>query len=104
MAGTSLPGGLLFVCWCRNDAELPHHTQIISHRPVFDGFAVPEAHEMHVGLLKGTTGRRYPLKRTQMGTPHGHMASDSVTFGHQVLNREMQIGEGRAQHPDDLPR
>ncbi len=36
----------------RNDAKLLHQAQIISHRPMFDGFAVPEASEMHLGLLK----------------------------------------------------
>jgi hypothetical protein len=133
--------------------ELPHHAQIISHRTVFDGFAVPEAHEKHVGLLKGTTGwrneatsskplrswgvqageelstkpprrssnvcqfecpnyvkasmmwpRRDALEKTKMGATHGHSTCDGVPFGHQLLNREVQIGEGRAQHRDDLPR
>ena len=71
---------------------------------MFDGFAVSEAHEMHVVLLKGSTCGSYALERTEMGSPHGHSASDGVCFGHQFLNREVQVGKGCTQHPDYLPR
>src|SRR5215469_11721311 len=71
---------------------------------MFDGPAVPKAHEMHVGLLKGTTGRRDALERTEVSTTHRYTACNGVPFGHQVLDREMQIGKGCPQHPDDLPR
>jgi hypothetical protein len=86
------------------DTKLSHHAQIISYCPVFDGFAISEAHEMHVVLLKGSTGGSYALERTQMGSAHGHSASDGVSFGHQFLNRKMQVGKGCPQHPGDLPR
>ena len=52
MTGTFLVGGLPFVCWGSDDAKLPHHAQVISHRPVFDAFAFPKAYEMHLFLLK----------------------------------------------------
>src|SRR5215471_11442012 len=71
---------------------------------MFDGLAVPKTHEMHVGLLKGPTGRGDALERTEMSTTHGHSACNGVPFGHQVLDREMQIGKGCPQHPNDLPR
>src|SRR5207237_9989135 len=70
----------------------------------FDGLAIPEAHEMHVGLLKGTTGRRDALERTKMSPAHRYTACNGVPFAHQVLDRKMQIGKGCTQHPDDLPR
>jgi hypothetical protein len=40
----------ILVCRNRNDAKLLHHAQIIPHRSMLDSFAVPEAHEMHLGL------------------------------------------------------
>jgi hypothetical protein len=71
---------------------------------MFDGLALSEAHEMHVGLLKGSTGGSYALERTEMGSPHGHSACDGIPFGHQFLDRKMQIGKGRTQHPGYLSR
>src|SRR5262249_27558518 len=99
----AIADGSVFVLRHRNDTELLQHAQIVSHRTMFDGFSVPEAHERHMGLLKGTTGRSYPQKRTEMGTTHGHSACNRVPFGHQVLNCEVEIREGGAQHPDGLP-
>ncbi len=57
--GKDVPhSGLPSVYRRRNNAKLLHHAQIISHHPLFDGFAISETNEMHVGLLKGTTGGR----------------------------------------------
>jgi hypothetical protein len=63
---------------------------------MFDGLAIPEAHEMHMSLLKGTTGRRDTLEGTEMRATHGHTASHGVPFGYYLLNGEMQIWESRA--------
>jgi len=70
---------------------------------MFDGFAVPEANEMHVSLLHRAAGRRYAHQGSVMGAVHGQAARDGVPFSDQFFDREVQVREGRAQHGDQLP-
>src|SRR5690348_8496228 len=72
--------------WCPNNTQLPHHSQVISHCPMFDGKPVPETHEMHLRLLKRMTGSIYALEGIKMSTTHAHTTGDGVTFGHQLLD------------------
>src|SRR6266567_5097998 len=37
-----------------------------------------------------------------MGPAHRHTTHDSVTLGYQLLDREVQVGKGAAQHRDYL--
>jgi hypothetical protein len=39
-----------------------------------------------------------------MGAVHRQAARDGVALGDQVLYRKVQVGEGRAQHGDQLPK
>ena len=48
---SSSPLWYVLVRWRRNDAKLLHQAQIIPHRTMLYPLAVPEAHEMHLGLL-----------------------------------------------------
>jgi len=47
---SSSPLWYVHVCWRWDDAKLLHQAQVIPHRSMLDAFAVPEAHEMHLGL------------------------------------------------------
>src|SRR6266851_2375306 len=94
----------MLVCRNRNDAKLLHHTQIIPHRSMLYPLAVPEAHEMHLGLPQRATGRSLPHKGALMGPAHRHTAHNRVPLGHQFLDREVQVGKGGAQHRDYLAR
>src|SRR5258708_3757171 len=94
----------VLVRWRWNDTELLHHAQIIPHRPMFDPLAVPEAHEMHLGLPNRATGRSDPYEKAEMGPAQHHTTNNGVPHGYQLLDGEVQIGKGGAQHRDHLAR
>src|SRR5262249_44366637 len=81
---------------------LLHHAQIIPYLPVLYSLAVPEAHEMHLSLLERATGRLNSHKGAAMSPAHRHTAHNRVPLGHQLLDREVQVGKGGAQHRDYL--
>src|SRR5215204_2882286 len=61
--------------WLGGHPKLAHHAHVISHSPVLDGFTVPEANEMHVGLSHRSAGRRHAHQGSVMGTVHGQAAA-----------------------------
>jgi hypothetical protein len=82
------------------DAKLLHHAQLVAHPPVFYGFAIPKAYEVHVVLSHRASGRGHAHQGPLVGATHAQTARDGVSLGDQVLDREVQVREGRAQHGD----
>src|SRR5215207_340251 len=80
------------------DAKLLHHPQVVAHPPVFHGLAVPNAHEVHVILAHRSPRRGRAHKRPFVGAAHRQAARDDVPFCYQLLDLEVQVREGRAQH------
>src|SRR5713226_803409 len=99
---TRSSSGLWYVLvrWRWNDAKLLHQAQIIPHRPMLYPLAVSEAHEMRRDLPNRATGRSDPHKGALMGPAHGHTTHDCIPLGHQLLDREVQVGKGGPQHHD----
>src|SRR5215218_2536098 len=65
---------------------------------MFYGLAIPKANEVHVSLLHRAPGRRHAHQWPFMGAAHRQAPSDDVSLGDQLLDGEVQIREGRAQH------
>jgi hypothetical protein len=86
--------------WLWEDAKLAYHAQIVPNPPVFHGLAVSEADKMHVILPHRSPGRRRAHQGPFVGTAHGRASCDGVPFCDQLLDLEVQVGEGRAQHGD----
>src|SRR5215217_5125474 len=80
------------------DAKLLHHPQVVAHPPVFHGLAVPKAHEVHVVLAHRAPGRERAHKRPFVSAAHRQAACNCVPFSDQLLDLEVQVREGRAQH------
>src|SRR5260370_3039673 len=64
--------------------------------------AVWEEHEMRRDLPNRATGRSDPHKGALMGPAHGHTTHDCIPLGHQLLDREVQVGKSGPQHQDHL--
>ena len=60
----------------RNNTKLLHHAQIVPHPPMFDGFAVPKADEMHV-ILSSSRAELCRKREGQVGEPSTTDPSDS---------------------------
>ncbi len=95
-----LLGGAGFLCISRprDDAELLHHSEVVSHRPVFHDLPIDDAHDIDEVYGYRSAGRRDAHELTLVGTVKRLACGDLVPFGDHVLYGEVGVGEGLAEH------
>jgi len=89
------PDGLQLVVG--HDSYLAQETQVVGHVPLFHQLSAANAVDGHQFIARTVSGRRCTphFKRGLLGTgpaqPHHHL----VTFGLEILDRNLQVGKVR---------
>ena len=66
----------------------------------FGRFPIEKSDKVHKRNGNRLARGRQPLKRTEMRPGHGRAEGDDLPLRQQLVNLEVQVGEGSAQHGD----
>ena len=92
----------LLLCWRGDGSQLLHQAQGVQVGPAFHRLAFSDAGDDHPLHREWPAGRWYPHELSLMSTPHRVAERRFVPLAEDILEREVQIGEGVTDRGDDL--
>ena len=97
----SSSGSVHSLLWCRNDAKLLHHAEVVIAQPALLDLAIGKPEQLQPAHCDALPRRRHARQVARMRGVVGPAFGDRIPLGQQFVNRDVEVwaaGTERAHH------